>query len=180
MDKQLAYIKGVMDGDGYVIRRKRSSSLCLDVKSRIFAKRFFKALEQIGLQPRTYERNRIRKNFQGYTFRSHHIIVRATCSHELVERIKTMQLRTIKEKIAYLQGFYDSEGCYSVDYYPDRTCYNLRFRNSDLLLLKRIQKMLESLGVKMTLRRYNYEHPFLETQDKKNIENFFELIQRDV
>jgi intein-encoded DNA endonuclease-like protein len=146
--KVFAYIKGVMDGDGYVDNANVNPKLALDVKDKWFAEKFKKALHKIGLSPYINERDRIRENFNGYTFKSHHYITRATCSQELIDKIKDIEIDTKEEIISYLQGFYDSEGYYD----RKRKCFTIREKNK----LPMIKILLEKIGCKSHL--YDYKH----------------------
>lgn len=188
MGQEIAYVKGVLDGDGWIDQWSRNSRLCLEVKDEWFAKEFFDALKRLGLSPYTSERDRVR-SFNGYTFSSHMIRVRATVDRELVKRIGVFEPVTDEEKRAYVRGFFDSEGCFKVytgfrlrnGRYYERTDYNLKISNQNLLLLTKIQTILSEFGVDMTIRNYSHDTcAHLQTQDQKNIQRFFNFIEEVV
>ena len=173
----LAYIRGVLDGDGYIDKGNINPRLALDTKSEEFAERFFIALKKIGLSPYMNERNRTRRNFNGYTFDAHHFIVRATSPPQLVDKIKNLPIRSKKEKKEYLRGIFDSEGSYSVTRYADRTCYYLKNTNADIDLLRKIQRILTDFGIQTKVRISSSRTPYLDCSRKKNIKKIFDLME---
>lgn len=51
MDENLAYIIGLLKGDGCVFRAKRTFRICLDSTNKKIADNFFNAIKYIGLNP---------------------------------------------------------------------------------------------------------------------------------
>lgn len=135
----IAYVLGVLHGDGYIYKPQRR--LMLDVKDRRFALKFAKALKKIGLFPRWFEKSRwgIRENHVWITY---HYMVTATCDQELIDFIALLPLMwKKKEKFAYLEGLYDSEG----SYYEERD--TIKFTNKSPILLERVESLLRELGM---------------------------------
>lgn len=144
----IAYICGVLDGDGSVDRGNVSPRLRLDVTDKAFALRFLNVLRSLGLSPYLNHYTRRYKNlnysmFQKYDFVVHYYIVRATCSESLIKKLKNALLVTVEEKKSYLIGFYDSEGSFDEK-------NGVRFTNTSYYLLTKIWGILKSLGIEIT------------------------------
>jgi intein-encoded DNA endonuclease-like protein len=173
----LAYIKGVLDGDGYVDWSNTNPRLCLQTTSEANAKEFYEALMAIGLTPHLTTRSRYHKNVLGkYSFWSHYYVVRATCKPSLIEIIKQHEPTTNKEKVEYIRGFYVSEGSLYIKRYPNRVCYNLTITNRDIDQLTKIQKILKGFGINSTIRCYRKHMPYLQIQNRIGIQKFLQLI----
>jgi intein/homing endonuclease len=145
---ELAYIKGVMDGDGYIDRHQTVPSLVLDVTSKPFADRFAEALGSQGLNIRRTEHNRT-NTFNGYTFTSHFYRVRAKCSEDFIANMNSPA--TFEGNLAWLIGFFQAEGCRRVQKYPDRECHIWHITNKDKEKLSKVQSILQRLGIKSAI-----------------------------
>jgi len=165
----LAYIKGVLDGDGYIDYGSKNLRLCLDTKSKEFVDKFINILKTLGLSPRLTERRRTRHNFNGYTFPSHHFIARATCNDRFLYKLQNGKCFSRNEKIKYIEGLTDSEGYYR--YFPKNYFHSFIIGNKNLSILQKILRFLNDLGIKSTI--YNYKSqgiPSLHIHNKTNIE----------
>jgi hypothetical protein len=144
--RPVAYILGVLHGDGWLEKCKRR--LCLRVTSKVFALKFANALKKLGMTPRLhiYKRQGARGFGKGRNTKPQYD-VRTVCDQELIDLIETLPLFwTAKEKLAYLEGLYDSEG-----YYGKQSIY---FYNADPYLLRRVQQLLQEFGI--TAHLYHY------------------------
>jgi intein-encoded DNA endonuclease-like protein len=106
MGTDLAYILGVLRGDGWVSDAKNSWRIVLNQTREAFARSFEKALRNIGLNART-------------TVLAHKgLYMTRASSAEFVQWYKSLSLNQIEEmvqakrdfEIAFIRGFYESEG----------------------------------------------------------------------
>ena len=141
-----AYIQGVMEGDGYIDKSNKNPRLCLMVIKKEFAMAFAEKLKAIGLTPRWTERNRHFEftNLVNHPYDEHYFVVRATCRNNILCLLKK-EPTTNQQKIAFMRGFYDSEGFN----YEGRHkfSHHLALCNKDEDLLRKIQTWLENLGI---------------------------------
>lgn len=104
----LAYILGVMLGDGCAYRKKRIGMVILHVKDKLFAQKFRDFLGEIGLSSKIYIRKGIYRTY--------------ACSTIFVDWYKKLTLKDIERLvsplksmvIAFICGFYESDGSYVV------------------------------------------------------------------
>jgi len=148
---ELAYILGVIDGDGCVSGYDR---IQLGTKDYEFAQEFRRALKVIGLRANVTKNDYWNKDLQ----RQYH--GRQCYAHSVVfVRWYNGLTQEQKEKIArqypwgYLKGFYESEGSYYIGPNGD---VNVRFSNLDYELLLMVQRLLTKLGYDSK----NYETKF--------------------
>ena len=179
----LGYLKGVIVGDGYIVRSRsnRNPRVGLEVIDEVFSERFLNHLRRIGLQPSKHERTRRHKHydhprFKKYDFTTKYYVVRATCSKKLAEELT--ESPKPEEELDFVIGFYDSEGSHGVYKYGTRTLHRLWLYNSNISLLREIQRILSKHEVDLALRTPNSNFPYLETQDRERISQFFKLIGR--
>jgi len=144
-----AYIKGVMDGDGDIDRSRTNPRLRLEVCSFGFAESFDSALRKVGLIPRWNQRDRVR-TFNGYTFKNHFYVVRATCPNETVERMLSLKLSTLSLRIQWLIGFFQAEGGRRVLRYKGKNYVGNRWTitNRNQTFLQLVVSILLELGIK--------------------------------
>ena len=146
----MPYLRGIMDGDGYVNRGGTNPRLELWVTSHDFAISFSNALEVVGLIPHWRETDRTH-TFNGYTWVSHYYIVRATCKERFLQSLADLNLLSEENKFAYLIGFFQAEGCFRIQKYPNRECWMWHITNKDLSKLRTVRLILDSLGIKSGL-----------------------------
>lgn len=149
MFSQLAYAKGVLDGDGYIDNQVHNRRICLETTERKFATKFSASLESLNLKPKTTERTRYMRTLGIF---SHFYTVRTSVSSDELERIMLMNPSSIDEKISWLCGFYDSEGTLSITRYPSRICYNWSISNTNTELIKTLKSVLGDLGISYDYR----------------------------
>jgi len=138
----LAYILGVLKGDGYLHHSRHNKWLIgLNVKDEAFARRFMRALRGIGLNPSIVRH--MGKYFRVYAH-----------SKLLYEWIKSLTIKQIEDFLVdnnlekyFLRGFYDSEGSYSVC--KDRK-YGLKpflsMCNTNQQLMELVRRLFNRLG----------------------------------
>lgn len=171
----LAYIKGVLNGDGYIDWSNKNPRICLDTVDKNFAKKFAKVLENINLTPRITKR--VRKHIcNGYNYITYYIVIRATSSLSFLKFLTSMKLETKKEKIGFISGMFDSEGCLYIKKYQNRTCYNWVIANSNVGLLKFLINILKELEIKTTLRVYPNCIPYIQIQNKMTINKIMKIL----
>uniref|UniRef100_A0A7C4XTN8 DOD-type homing endonuclease domain-containing protein n=1 Tax=Caldisericum exile TaxID=693075 RepID=A0A7C4XTN8_9BACT len=107
----LAYILGVLLGDGWVIRQ--DYSMGLGVTKKEFAESFANALRAIGLNPNVYKQDK--KLFQKVSPNANDIWMVRGRSKQFYEWYKGLNLEKIKEvikgyEVDFIRGFYESEG----------------------------------------------------------------------
>jgi len=191
----LAYLKGVLDGDGYIDRSRHNPRLCLTATNKGFVQRFASMLKFLGLVPRLTEK-RERHNhkkhirFQKYDFECALLCCRATCSPEVIDLLKNFEPLTDLEKRYYLKGFYDSEGssCSSQNFTIWKTTghkvknghkHEVRFTNKDVRKLQRIHEILNHFGINSKIYNSTHYVSYLAFYKKEHYLKFFELIWGD-
>lgn len=138
----LAYILGVLYGDGYAFVHSHNYHIGLRVKDKEFALAFCTAMNEINLYPSV--------RFQeGKYYRTD------VSSKRFFEWFKKLTFGEVEQlitshEIEFIRGFYDSEGCLS----PRSKCKTFRIylANTNLELLYLIQKLLSKFGFKNNIR----------------------------
>ncbi len=146
--QELAYVIGVMLGDGYATKHRRpvkgynNVEIGLAVKDREFAEEFGECLSKVlGRQPK----EPIYKN----SINRYVVKVRSKTLYELLRKpVNLDRLRKYIEHCegcmaAFLRGFFDSEGC------VDESGY-IRTYNTDLQLMIYVRDLLKRLGIEST------------------------------
>lgn len=141
--EELAYIIGVVAGDGYTRAKPNASKHCIDyviglkVVDYEFAEEFRRCLKKItGKTPPN-----IRWTSRGYT-----IEMRCKVLHQLlrkpldIEKLKPFIEHSVDTMSAFLRGFFDSEGPVSLN-------GNISVSNTDIQLLYYVKRLLERLGI---------------------------------
>lgn len=170
-----AYVKGVLDGDGWIERQKaRSPRLCLKVTSKAFALIFLTQLRGLGLNPHIYEYSQS-SQMTGYSWTNLFHFVQATCSGKLVAELIGLKPNSLDSQLSYLIGFYHSEGSLTIKRYAERECWNWRIYNKDVEKLRFVLEILGNLGVHGSLRKYDYNVPWIDVQDKKVIAKLIQM-----
>jgi len=138
---ELAYILGVIDGDGCVSGYDR---IDLVTKDKVFAEEFAKALKAIGLRASVVERhfwNRdLKRQYHGWQCYAHSVVF-VRWYRSLTQEQKEGIAKQFPEQ--YLKGFFESEGTYTIG--ADGSAH-VHFSNLDYELLVMVQKLLTLLG----------------------------------
>jgi len=152
---ELAYILGVLDGDGYV---SGCIQIALGVKDEVFAQEFANALQAIGLRAKVRKYDYWVKNLK----RQEHRWVCNVNSVVFVRWYKGLTQER-KEGIAkqfpeeYLKGMFESEGSYNIN--PDGSAY-VWFSNFDYNLLLMVQRLLTMLGYESKIYKSRHKSRF--------------------
>lgn len=152
--EDLAYVLGVLLGDGYCFEPKNLQThvIGMECTSKRFVKSFKKALEKIGLNP-SFLKPRYRTNTFGknvfYGVKAHSKVF-GEWFLNLTQREIRDNLKTRGMKLAFLRGFYESEGCtYILDkIYGSRA---IVMTNSNLELLNLIADLMGYFGYKTSI-----------------------------
>ena len=187
-----AYIRGVLDGDGWINWGNTTPRIGLDVTDRAFADRFFSVLQNMGLTPHINMRKRHYTNrkyprFEQYDYTSLSYIVMATCKKEWIEHLKTLEFKTLVEKMAYLKGFYDSEGSYCEC--PSYRKHNgkiwksgirrsARFYNKDTRKLQFVKHILDELAIASKLYPTGCNVAFVEIHRTNDLTKLKHCLRR--
>jgi len=168
--EDLSYIIGVLLGDGHVRISKEDNSgiIVLHQKRKEFAESFYRALESIGLNPSK------RENSDGFW-------VVYAYSRPFVEWYKSLSIEEIehlvkkskKTMIAFVRGFYESEGCNEVR----SPHWRIHIYNSRMELLQLLKRILQQLGLNFRLRKVRDGMYELRSCDKRQNLYFMEIIK---
>jgi intein-encoded DNA endonuclease-like protein len=174
MTEDLAYVLGVLKGDGCAfIRKDGNGEIVLTVSQRKFADSFSKALLRIGLNPHIKE-----GKMKGWGKKQAFIVT--AYSKTFVEWYKNLNL-TIetftmeKSVIAFIKGFYESEG----NIYKPKRCRfpMLSMFNSNRNLVKLVQQLLSKIGIHSCLYRCRNGVYRLQVHRKNDSLKFLTLIK---
>jgi len=165
MDENLAYIIGVALGDGYIWAKepKTTKAIRLKVKSGRFVNSFQAAVERLGISTnRFYDRRDDEIELK----------VHSTSLGRFISRFKeepnklTEEIRNQKEKIAFLRGYYESDGCLT---------YNKRWpqiyiTDGNLALLCVAKNFIRDLGFESSVyNRKTYYTLYLKGKSKEKM-----------
>ena len=141
----IAYLKGVYDGDAFKDRK----IIGLVCKSEFLAKNFQDALAKEGVHAkirritRSYTTPRNRQLKQTSAF----YMIRKVIPETKFQEICNFQPKTNEEKISYIRGFYQSEGCYC-NYKANYFYINMTNKNK--AILEKIASFLKDLGINIS------------------------------
>lgn len=136
-DSDLGYMLGVLFGDGSLDKR----SFALGVKDLSFVRRFKACAVNLG-----FEKVRIIKAREG--------IFRARInSVAFVEMLRMLHFEDLNhaQKMSFVEGFFDSEGCVCYNVYGGRIAKSIRAFNTSVKKLRAISKFLKSEGIEVSL-----------------------------
>lgn len=150
LNRDLAYIIGVIEGDGHCRKRetkeRTSGEIILKVKDLDFAKEFENRLRNwAGAQPKFWERNGF---FNAGLY-----------SIDAVNVIQNIDLEKILDsdkriKANFLRGMYDSEGGVTGANLNKRkvACRWIHFSNNNKTIIKIVSKLLNDFGISHKIR----------------------------
>jgi intein-encoded DNA endonuclease-like protein len=168
--RSLAYILGVLKGDGFISKQIRKNGnrmykVILVTSSEIFAKVFANSLKRIGLHPWISKAKDTTTSF-GKT----KIIRVEACSLEFVEWYEKLDFVHIRKLLnnkdlirAFIRGFYDSDGTTGIYRSGSRVC----FSNQSRELLEFIRSLLLELGLEFKL--YKCKKEWILARNKKSV-----------
>ena len=166
----LVYILAVLLGDGFVCKHKSSYNyqIGLDVKSKIFAKEFYGALTEIGLNP--------------FTFTDSRGIYRVRASSaNFYEWYKSLDLNQVVSLIQgyekpFVRGFYESEGYMGVHRKSGRLYIQISNTRRELLALT--QDILFKWNIKSGIYSLNKNKYFrLTIWGDERVKEFLNIIE---
>ena len=168
----LAYILGVMLGDGSIA--KNHYRLRLEVKSVEFAQKFVENLSKIGMNP--YLRVSRHKNKRDGNYRQYQLV--GVSRKAFYTWYKSLDLKSIRDWIKgyeqyFVCGFYESEGYIGYNYALNQ-CIIISNNNRDILSM--IKGIMESWGLKPTLRNNTSINFFLCLYGTEYVRNFISMI----
>ena len=167
LSPELAYIYGVLIGDGHLEKSKLSNRITLKVTDKEFAKKFYNVLKRwSGFKPTWSEASRISNHITMYgdliKCNSYYYTVRfgskqavdfisnnlkcRTKDWDIPKSIKNTKNRKII--FSFFQGIFDSEGCavYTPRYNKKRIDINMYGKQ-----VRNLQKLLQKIGIESTV-----------------------------
>jgi intein-encoded DNA endonuclease-like protein len=135
----LAYVLGVIEGDANIYKNE----IRLVVKDKDFALAFKKSLEKWSGMKVYYKENVKRK---GYNTNYYQIQLRSVEAASFLKSINLNRILHSNNNVigSFIRGFADSEGgCYE---------WLITLYNTDLYLLKFVNKLLKKIGIKSKIR----------------------------
>lgn len=186
VDENLAYLLGVLKGDGYVTINKHTNAHIIGLQntSMKLINNFLKSLQKLGLNPYIHKASRSRKSFQKrdqYRAIAYSRIFHEWYSNLSIEKLKDL-LDTKEKMSAFVKGFYEAEGSIS----KTRTGRSLSIINTKPDLLNLVDYLLQNLNIQFhfngpyppKLGKRNYYR--LCTSKRQEIENFIKIINPDI
>jgi hypothetical protein len=140
----LAYIVGVMLGDGHIEEYKKHYRIRLNTVDLDFAKSFQSALETIGVYSKIYYRTKLSKQSSGWSLRGYSKAFCEWCKSLTFDEIVKIAELYPKD---FIRGFYESEGAF----YETGRSYQIRIANTNKELIMLVKKLIERLGSKTSL-----------------------------
>lgn len=150
--QELAYVLGVLLGDGSVFPINSNSSYAIQLMctSKDFVKSFAKALKQIGLHPCFFDAPQQNPNWnKQYGVKGHSVIFGKWYKTLTLSKVKSL-LQTRKMVVSFLRGLYESEGHTDT---PTPNSRRVNISNTDPELLALAEDLVRSLGYKVSLHR---------------------------
>ena len=148
-DPEFDYLIGVLLGDGSVYKKKvkyingesKGYSYCFQLMttSQNFAFKFIHCLKNLNFNPHIGE---------GKTDRGTKLFKVSVFNKELYKKLKEIKehpllaLKQVRSKQGFLQGFYDSEGCYTIW----KTFPRIRMYNTNKDIIAVVVSFLKDLG----------------------------------
>ncbi|MEK6936968.1 MAG: LAGLIDADG family homing endonuclease [Nanoarchaeota archaeon] len=170
MDEDLAYILGILKGDGTVFKERGSYRIVLDITSKEVAISFLNSLKNIGLNPRLIQRKPKKGNLKGQKIK---YIVRSMSKifGEWYKNISIKELENLnkKEMISFIRGFYESEGCLYIAKNKYKTI-SLIISNTNFDLINLCKNLCEKIGI-----YFNLNGPYENKRQFKNSKQIYAL-----
>src|SRR3989344_6685738 len=151
MTEDLAYILGIIKGDGCIYKNNRTYKIVLDITNKNIAIDFLNSLKKIGLNPST--RERMPSNGIG-KLKKYVIIAQSSYFGVWYKNLSIDNLKNLLKKeeciIGFIRGFYEAEG--SISKRHDR--YNtitISIYNTDLKIMRVVKYLTDKLGFNFNL-----------------------------
>lgn len=147
--ENLAYILGVLKGDGWVNKNKWNYRICLRVTEPNFVESFAESLKQIGLNPEINLRKLPNPNHRDqYCLEANSKEFYNWYKGLTLNDIRALIDRNTEYAIAFLRGFYESEGNISK---ASKNSYRLAIYNSDKELIEFVKQLISNLKIPTSL-----------------------------
>jgi intein-encoded DNA endonuclease-like protein len=178
MTNSLAYVLGVLKGDGYVYSYRKGRignyRIALSVTNVDFAREFEKALKAVGLNPQSIRK--IEKP-PGYAKKPQFQV--EACSKRFVEWYTKLSLDSLEKLLStsqlafsFLKGFYQSEGYV----YKHRRSWYVAIYNKNLALCDLILRILRREGFNPIFFVDGKQCGTMKLTRKREAERFLEAI----
>lgn len=173
---KVAYLSGILKGDGCIDRVNTNPRFVVDTTSQAFAQEIAKALISLKFMPRFSRNHHVRKwahlkKIYYYDIKSYRMS--CTIPKFFASNLVNFSSSSREEKIEFIKGIFQSEGTMRTHIYPNRRiCYMIRIYNKNISLLRKFKIMISEFGIKMILREYNNHIPFLDNQNKNDFNKF--------
>lgn len=189
---ELAYIIGVLIGDGSLYVNRRHYGIRLKVKDLEFAETFSRAmaktLNKKYVKPKLNKSNMWVVTYSSKAFYTWYV-------EQTLETLKLFIEYSRKTVASFLKGLYDSEGNYNIYKSHKRKYKRIRLFNNNLKLLKYVQYLLRKYfdivargpyinaraGTERKMRngniiRTNYDNYLIAIHKKQHVEKFLDKI----
>lgn len=174
--KEIAYLVGVVDSDGWLGQYERVCMVELQTTDEDFASEFKKAIKAITDKDAYISRKKRRSHIHnGVLFKDQKTpIVASICSRELYEVLRNPEEYINASPEAYIRGFADGDGTICRD---GNGCYRIRLFNKDLVKLQTIRNLLSKIGIDSHIRAINRRTLYaLEINKRTAVRKFVETI----
>lgn len=176
----LAYIIGVLYGDGYIIK---NGGIGLQTIDDDFAHAFGDAVfRQFGIESNYYKTKQSElkdwRNGKTYNRKGTTILqAKSVLIRDFIQKIKNfgfVDKLNKEQKISFLRGLWDSEGSVSISGYTTV----VQFTHNTFELCELFRKiLLEITGIESKIRVHPQKNHVLYFYRKEHIKNFYEIIQ---
>jgi intein-encoded DNA endonuclease-like protein len=186
----LAYILGVIEGDGHISPTK--NIIKLDVADKEFCEEFKRNMSKIGFNDnKIYEIIPKNKNYKyryGLVYRSKGFVdfyfKNITCNSKKKYEWYSKNLNEVSLQIQFLRGMFDSEGCVYYRNDLQRKDKQISFTNTDQYLINICSGYLDNLGISHSVytRKYTNHYKTLYTINilSKSMKKFKEKIGSNI
>ena len=185
--KDLAYLLGVLKGDGYTNYSEKYNRCIIGLQNTRFkfCKNFADTLRAINLNP-SFGKNKKLKGVGKHKL--YYVVANSQIFYKWYKKLSLFELKrllnTKGKKIAFIRGFYESEG--SLVKRKDKK-YHLSFTNTDENLLKLVKNFLKGIGFVFHLngpyktiglgKKFRYH---LETSKQPQIAEFIKTVNPSI
>lgn len=147
--ENIAYIIGILKGDGWVNKNKWNYRICLSAIEANFVESFAKSLKRIGMNPMINLRKLPNPNHRDqYCLEANSKEFYNWYKDLTLNKIRVLINGNTEYAIAFLRGFYESEGSISK---ASKKSWRLAIYNSDKELIEFVKQLIDGLGIPTTL-----------------------------
>ncbi|MAG47482.1 hypothetical protein CL617_02655 [archaeon] len=192
ISQDLAYIIGILLGDGSVFKCSTTYNIVLDITDKNIALKFFNSLKSIGLNPRINER----MPTNGIGKLKKYIVIAHSTNFGLW--FKNLSIKKLKKSLnkkyllkSFICGFYEAEGTMytTKQKYKNKVYkkFHIGMSNTDIKLIQFVKGLTDKLDFKFNLNGPYKNHGLgypnaksiyrIETAIKDDVYRFIELIK---